>query len=635
MAEDMVPQSRAEEILIATINGNEYTAAPQSRLEYRLLELKDVIEEGSGGGSVHFVVVEELPTTDIDQTAIYLVPKSTAATSNVYDEYINTDGTTSGWELIGSTDIDLSDYITDSDLATILEDYATTQDLSGKQDTLTAGKYISIDANDEIKVERVVPNEAFNYVLQQTADYTLKVTKYVNNVVVSEETYGPPTTWDTPIEVTLDEAINIYISLVGNMFYELLIASDSHDAGFKQTMSWFGRNTYTENFSTVDHTGEKLIIKSELDTAINAIKDGQSIDSFSDVETALAGKQAALTAGKYISIDGNNEIEVERVIPNETASYNLKTISTSDPDIVTRITKTVNGVVAWTRDINYQDVRDTAATIDDTFTLAYTTQWVYTLLIDSDDHTAGYVYNWGWSAWVDFDEDFSLADHTGEKLIIKSEMDTALAGKASTSDLATKADLTDLAPAFSTSTAYTVGQYVSYDGNIYKCTSAHSAGAWVAGDFTLVAIGSELTELNSNLTSKQNATDNNLQTTAKTVIGAINELDTDMLKKVNFRQITIYPNDSYHMPRIFKNLRLLEIYGIHVINGNTNYCYYKILSIGEKDNSDAIHTVMIQTVEQGITLSFSDYYGGLIITNNNGYELSLLCEECSFKPIYY
>lgn len=65
--------------------------------------------------------------------------------------------------------------------------------------------------------------------------------------------------------------------------------------------------------------------------------------------------------------------------------------------------------------------------------------------------------------------------------------------------LATKADLTDLAPAFSESTAYTVGQYVSYDGNIYKCTSAHSAGAWVAGDFTLVAVGSELSEINSNI----------------------------------------------------------------------------------------------------------------------------------------
>lgn len=51
MAEDMVPQSRAEEILIATINGTEYESLPQSRLEYLLLELKEVIEAGGGGGS--------------------------------------------------------------------------------------------------------------------------------------------------------------------------------------------------------------------------------------------------------------------------------------------------------------------------------------------------------------------------------------------------------------------------------------------------------------------------------------------------------------------------------------------------------------------------------------------------------
>ena len=48
MAVDMIPQSRDEEILIATINGNEYTAIPQSRMEYLLLALKSVIEEGQG-----------------------------------------------------------------------------------------------------------------------------------------------------------------------------------------------------------------------------------------------------------------------------------------------------------------------------------------------------------------------------------------------------------------------------------------------------------------------------------------------------------------------------------------------------------------------------------------------------------
>ena len=53
-------------------------------------------------------------------------------------------------------------------------------------------------------------------------------------------------------------------------------------------------------------------------------------------------------------------------------------------------------------------------------------------------------------------------------------------------------ELEDIAPEFSTSTNYAVGDYVNYEGSIYKCTTAHSAGAWVAGDFTAVVIGNEV-----------------------------------------------------------------------------------------------------------------------------------------------
>ena len=59
------PQSRVEEILIATIDGNEYTKAPQSRLEELLLELKEVIESGGGGtGGIRPVGVTTTPLTD-------------------------------------------------------------------------------------------------------------------------------------------------------------------------------------------------------------------------------------------------------------------------------------------------------------------------------------------------------------------------------------------------------------------------------------------------------------------------------------------------------------------------------------------------------------------------------------------
>ena len=45
--------------------------------------------------------------------------------------------------------------------------------------------------------------------------------------------------------------------------------------------------------------------------------------------------------------------------------------------------------------------------------------------------------------------------------------------------------LPSLAPVFSASTAYTVGQFVIYQNKLYRCTTAHSAGAWNSSHFTL------------------------------------------------------------------------------------------------------------------------------------------------------
>ena len=57
---------------------------------------------------------------------------------------------------------------------------------------------------------------------------------------------------------------------------------------------------------------------------------------------------------------------------------------------------------------------------------------------------------------------------------------------------------TTLAPAFSSSTAYTAGQYVTYNGGLYKFTTSHT-GSWAAGDVTSVNIGNEISSLKSAL----------------------------------------------------------------------------------------------------------------------------------------
>lgn len=56
------PQSRNEAIIKATIDGTEYTAPPQSRMEDLLLELKEVIEQGGGGGTRDYSQLTHKPS---------------------------------------------------------------------------------------------------------------------------------------------------------------------------------------------------------------------------------------------------------------------------------------------------------------------------------------------------------------------------------------------------------------------------------------------------------------------------------------------------------------------------------------------------------------------------------------------
>lgn len=65
-------------------------------------------DKGDTGTSlIDFRIVQVLPTTDISESTIYLVPSLDSETQNLYDEYIYVNN---AWEKIGSKSIDLSDY---------------------------------------------------------------------------------------------------------------------------------------------------------------------------------------------------------------------------------------------------------------------------------------------------------------------------------------------------------------------------------------------------------------------------------------------------------------------------------------------------------------------------------------------
>jgi hypothetical protein len=65
-------ESRVEDILTTTINGETYTKFPESRIEALLIELNNLIISSSSKS--HFIFVDELPSENIDVNSIYLTP---------------------------------------------------------------------------------------------------------------------------------------------------------------------------------------------------------------------------------------------------------------------------------------------------------------------------------------------------------------------------------------------------------------------------------------------------------------------------------------------------------------------------------------------------------------------------------
>lgn len=146
----------------------------------------------------HYEIVQELPTTGATNI-IYLVPKSTSQTNNVYDEYVYANN---NWEKIGDTQIDLSNYVTTSDLNTALASYTTTTDLttllSGKQDTLVSGTNIKTINNNSIlgsgNINVSSPKGAYTITGTLNAYTPTKeqLTTVLNEMINAGETYIQP-----------------------------------------------------------------------------------------------------------------------------------------------------------------------------------------------------------------------------------------------------------------------------------------------------------------------------------------------------------------------------------------------------------------------------------------------------------
>lgn len=104
--------------------------------------------------TLNLEVVSVLPDHDISETTIYLLPKTTPGTDDVYDEYVYINN---NWEVIGSTAADLSNYYNKTQTDTLLAgkvDMVTGKGLSTNDFTnADVTKLSGIEAGAEVNVQ--------------------------------------------------------------------------------------------------------------------------------------------------------------------------------------------------------------------------------------------------------------------------------------------------------------------------------------------------------------------------------------------------------------------------------------------------------------------------------------------------
>lgn len=299
---------------VATINGKSLTSGGDITIDLTL-----------------FKVVSALPTTDIDQTKIYLVKSSETTTGNEYSEYIYTG---SAWEELGTykSDVDLTPYAKTTDVNTAL---ATKVDkVSGK--ALSTNDFTTAYKN---KLDAIAAG-ANNYSLPTASSTTLGGVKVGTNLSISngvlsatDTTYGNATTSASGLMSSTDKAKLDGIAANANNYTHPTSAAGALASGlYKITTDASGHVIAATAVAKADITG--LGIPAQ-DTTYSSMTGATSSAAGKTglVPAPAAGKQASFLRG-----DGT------WVVPDNT-TYNDATTSTHG--LMTAADKTkLNGVAS-------------------------------------------------------------------------------------------------------------------------------------------------------------------------------------------------------------------------------------------------------------------------------------------------
>lgn len=293
------PQSRDEEILIATIDGKEYDKAPQSRMEELLLELKETIEEGGGGGGttnyenlsnqpqvngetligdktgadLGLVDAEEgkgLSTNDYDDTEKAAVAAATSAISAIKD---GTD-----LDSFGDVEVALLDKADTADLGTAAAKDSTNAVTAGSTDLVESG---AVKDAIDVAVAAAYHHAGTKTVAQLTHDLLIAANE--GNVYNITDSGTTTSDFIEGIGKTIDEGSNVGICKVGNTYmFDLL-------SGFVDTTN-FVQKSQTAGLLKNDGT-----VNDEIEGDVATLKSG-----LTDVETALAGKTPTINNEQLI-----------------------------------------------------------------------------------------------------------------------------------------------------------------------------------------------------------------------------------------------------------------------------------------------------------------------------------------------